>query len=395
MPVYSISRTSQYTTVAALETKANQDGYSWNGFDLSGYSSNFTVNYLTVCPIANRTWNYSIPASPTANHVWYPYQISLAISGGEPQSGDGDRVGLAYLKLFDSAGTYLMGSYTTNSLANGGQIWNGASVQATSFYFTNSRNTILLTANTLFYAGFAAPSTTTPFYNIFARTTGQTGQNVYQSNLYTSTANAGTGNLPTVAATTTSNCIMGYITYNASPPQPTNLIITTTNTGISIICQSNEAQSYIPANALTPTIAAGEVVSVRFFYSETLLGTYLYLGIDISITRTLISGTTYQYTATFEGGSTLTQGRKYFFKVATMNDVCIAYESENTGSIPASQQSTAVEAQYGKADIIKKRNLSNTLFLKSEFKVRDNLNLTWSNAKVAKRDATNSFWVYN
>ena len=33
MPVYSISRTSQYTTVTALETKTNQDGFSWNGFD--------------------------------------------------------------------------------------------------------------------------------------------------------------------------------------------------------------------------------------------------------------------------------------------------------------------------------------------------------------------------
>jgi len=66
MPNYSISRTSQYTTVTALETKANQDGYTWDGFDLKGYASNFTVNYLTVCPTVNRTWNYATPATPRA-----------------------------------------------------------------------------------------------------------------------------------------------------------------------------------------------------------------------------------------------------------------------------------------------------------------------------------------
>ena len=49
MPVYSISRTTQYTTVTALETKTNQDGFSWNGFDAEGYASNFVVNLLTDC----------------------------------------------------------------------------------------------------------------------------------------------------------------------------------------------------------------------------------------------------------------------------------------------------------------------------------------------------------
>jgi hypothetical protein len=179
---------------------------------------------------------------------------------------------------------------------------------------------------------------------------------------------------------------MGFITYNASPPQPTNLVITTTNTGISVTCRSNESQSIA-------TGSIGAVSRIRFFYSVTLLGTYNYLGIDTSITRTLISGTTYQYTATFEGGTTLTQGRKYFFKVATMNDVCIAYQTENTGSIPASQQSTAVEAQYGNGNILNIRNSSNS-WIKTDFKVR-NLSNNWSNASVAIRDATNSFWVYN
>ena len=287
-----------------------------------------------------------------------------------------------------------MGSYTTNSLANGGQIWNGAAVQTTSFYFTNSRNTLTLTANTGFVSGFAAPLTSTAFFNIFARTTGQTGQNVYVDT-FTSTVDAGTGPMSLSTVSNLTNSLMGFITYNAAPRQPTNLVITNTNTGISITCRSDEAQSYIPANTLTPTIASGEVVRVSFFYSDTILGTYNYLGEDSSIIRTLISGTTYNYTATFEGGVTLIQGKKYYFKVALRNDVCIAYESENAGSRAASQQSAEVYAQYGSADIIKKRNLSNTLFLKSEFKIRDNLNLTWSNAKVAKRDSTNSFWVYN
>ena len=102
MPVYSISRTSQYTTVTALETKTNQDGFSWNGFDADGYASNFVVNLLTVCPTANRTWDYAVPATPTANSVWYPYSITLTVSGGNP-NGNGARPGFAYLNLYTSS----------------------------------------------------------------------------------------------------------------------------------------------------------------------------------------------------------------------------------------------------------------------------------------------------
>jgi len=387
MPVYSVSRTSQYTTVTALETKANQDGYSWDGFDLKGYASNFTVNYLTVCPTVNRTWNYATPATPTAAYVWYPYSVTLTVSGGEPTSGAGDRVGLAYLKLYNSGGTYLMGSYTTNSLANGGQIWNGASVQATSFAFTNSRNTLTLTANTGYVAGFAAPSTATAFYNIFARTTGQTGQNVYVDT-FTSTVDAGTGPMSLGSVSHATNSLMGFITYNASPRQPTDLVITNTNTGISITCQSDEAQSFISG------VTASAVVNVIFFYSETLAGTYNYLGADTTITRTLISGTTYQYVATFEGGTTLTQGKKYYFKVATMNDVCVAYQSENAGSIPASEQSTAVRAIYGSANVVRVRNPGNSGWTTIDVKVRNNTG-GWTTAEVAVRNAANDTWLYN
>jgi len=391
MPVYSVSRTSQYTTVTALETKTNQDGFSWNGFDLDGYHSYFVVTRTTVCPVANQTWNYAVAASPTSAYVWYPYSITLTVAGGNP-NGLGERPGIAYLKLYNSAGTYLMGSYTTNGLQTSGAtaifVSSGPSVQATTFTMTNSRNTITLTtASTTFAAGFAAPTTATAFWNIFARTTGQTGQNVYTS-AFTSTANAGTGNISGETVTHATNSLMGFITYNACPPQPTNLVITTTATGISITCQSNEAQSLVSATV-------GQVVYVRFFYSETAGGTYNYLGADTTITRTLISGTTYQYIAMFEGGVTLTQGKRYYFKVATMNDVCIQYQAENAGSIPASEQSTAVLAQYGSANIVSVRNPTNTAWTKINVNVRNAANTAWTTADVAVRNAANTGWVYN
>jgi hypothetical protein len=385
MPVYSLSRTTQYTTVAQITSKTNQgNNYSWNGFYLAGYGSTFNVTYTTVCPTANRTWNYATPSSPTAAYVWYPYSMTMALSGGEPQSGLGDRVGLAYMKLYSSTGAYIMGSSPTNSLANGGQIWNGAAVQATSFAFTNSRNTLTLTANTTYVAGFSSPSSGT-FWNIFARETAQTGQDVY----YDSTSVNPTGGM-TISATpyTATNSIMGFITYNACPPQPTNLVITSTSTGISVTCQSNEAQSFISG------VTASAVVNVRFFYSETLGGTYNYLGADTVITRTLISGTTYQYVATFEGGTTLTQGKQYYFKVATMNDVCIQYQAENVGSIPASQQSTAVFAQYGNANVVRVRNSGNNGWTTIDVKVR-NINNTWTSANVAVRNVNDDAWLYN
>ena len=391
MPVYSVSRTTQYTTVTALETKTNQDGFSWNGFDLDGYHSFFVVTRTTVCPVANQTWDYAIAASPTSAYVWYPYSITLTVSGGNPNAL-GQRPGIAYLKLYTSAETYLMGSYTTSGLQTSGAteifLTTGPSVQATTFTITNSRNTLTLTAASItFAAGFAAPSTGTAFWNIFARTTGQTGQNVYTS-AFSSTANAGTGNIVGSSITHSTQSMMGFITYNACPPQPTSLVITTTATGISITCQSNEAQSLVSATV-------GLVVYVRFFYSKTLGGTYNYLGVATSITRTLISGTTYQYTATFSGGVTLTQGERYYFKVATMNDLCIQYEAENVGSIPASEQSTAVLAQYGRANIVKVRNAANTAWTNMEVKVRNAANTAWTNAEVAVRDATNTDWAYN
>lgn len=377
MPVYSISRTSQYTTVAALETKTNQDGFSWNGFDAQGYASNFVVTLLTVCPTANRTWDYAVPATPTAESVWYPYSITLTVSGGNPND-NGARPGFAYLNLYTSAGGYLMGSFSSNSLAYAGAtaifITTGPSVQATTFTFTNSRNTLTIAANTTYLAGFVAPTTATSFWNIFARTTSQTGQNVYYDN---SIVYNGTFSTATINNSTQS--LMGFITYNAGPVQPTNLAITTTTNGISITCQGNESQSI-------STGSVGAVSEVIFFYSLTLGGTYNVLGIDTSITRTLISGTTYQYTADITG--TLNLGQIYYFKVATRNDLSIRYEVDNPGSVAGSQQSNAVQAVYG--SLIRTRNIG-SVWGSSTVQIRSGG--LWNNCIVKKRNDTNTTWI--
>jgi len=377
MPVYSISRTSQYTTVTALETKTNQDGVSFNGFDAQGYASNFVVTLLTVCPTANRTWNYAVPATPTATSVWYPYSITLTVSGGNPL-GNGARPGIAYLNLYTSGGGYLMGSYTSNTLAYAGTtsitLTTGPSVQATTFTFTNSRNTLSMAANTTYLAGFVAPTTSTSFWNIFARTTSQTGQNVYYDN---SIVYNGTFSTATINNTTQS--LMGFITYNAGPVQPTSLAITTTTNGISITCQGNESQSI-------STGSVGAVSQVIFFYSLTLGGTYNVLGTDTSITRTLISGNTYQYTANITG--TLNLGETYYFKVATRNDVSIQYEVDNAGSVAASEQSSAVQAVYG--NLIHTRNISN-VWDSSNVQVR--AGGSWNPCIIKKRNDTNTAWI--
>jgi hypothetical protein len=382
MPVYSISRTSQYTTVTALETKMNQDGFSWNGFDLDGYHSYFVVARATVCPDANRTWNYAVPATPTSLYVWYPYSITLTVSGGNPNA-NGQRPGIAYLKLYTSGGTYLMGSYTTNGLQTAGAaaifVTTGPSVQATTFTITNSRNTITLTAaSTTFGAGFAAPSTATAFWNIFARTTGQTAQNVYTS-AFTSTVNAGTGNITGQTITHATQSMMGFITYNAGPVKPVNFTVTPTTNGISITCQGNESQSI-------STGSVGAVSQIIFFYSETLTGTYNVLEISTSITRTLISGTTYQYTAT--SSNLLDLGKSYYFKVSTRNDVSIQYEVDVPGSFAASEQSDAVNALYG--NLIHTRNGIN-VWDSTTVKVRGIG--VWNNATIKKRNDTNTTWL--
>ena len=401
MPVYSISRTSQYTTVAALETKGNQDGVSFNGFDAQGYASNFVVNLLTVCPTANQTWNYfnatlPVPLPPTSASVWYPYSITLTVSGGNPL-GNGARPGIAYLNLYDSGGGYLMGSYTSNSLAYAGTtsitLTTGPPVQATTFNITNSRNTLTVTTtSTTYLAGFVAPTTSTAFWNIFARTTNQTSQNVYYD---TSVTYNSAFSLATVNNATQS--LMGFINYNAAPVQPTSLVITTTTTGIQITCQCNEVQS------LSSGTTVGAVSQILFLYSEDNV-TYKVLTTDTSITRTLVSGTTYQYLASASGTytNTITLGRKYYFKVAAINDLCIQYQAEAANRVAAGEATTSSYAQYGRQQFIKIRNETNTAWVypvdvnlvPTLTRIRNLADTQWIYGDVYIRDASGN-WVLN
>jgi hypothetical protein len=399
MPVYSISRTNQYTTVPALETKTNQDGVSFNGFDAQGYASNFSVTLLTVCPTANQTWNYFNATSPTAASVWYPYSITLTVSGGNPL-GNGARPGIAYLNLYTSAGGYLMGSYTSNSLAYAGTtsitLTTGPPVQATTFNITNSRNTLTITGDTGYLAGFVAPTTGTLFWNIFARATAQTAQNVYYD---TSVTYNGTFSTATVNNSTQS--LMGFINYNAAPVKPTNLVITTTTTGIQITCQCNEVQSLSVSSGTT----VGDVSQILFLYSENNV-TYKVLTTDTSITRTLVSGlTTYQYVANASGTYTnkITLGRKYYFKVAAINDLCIQYQAESsTTRVAAGEDSDASFAQYGRQQFIKIRNVTNTAWVypldvnlvPTLTRIRNLGDTQWIYGDVYIRDASGN-WVLN
>jgi|694.fasta_scaffold19834_8 hypothetical protein len=402
MPVYSISRSNQYTTIAGLQSKSAQDGITWNGFDAQGYASNFIVNLTTVCPTANRTWNYFADATnPSAASVWYPYSISLAVSGGNPNNEGYRQRGIAYLNLYSSSGDYLMGSYNSNILADAGTTAiftsSGPSVQASTFTFTNSRNTLTLNANTTYLAGFVSPTTPTAFWNIFARTVNQSGQNVYY-------ATGLTYNDPFTIITPPNKSVesmMGFITYNAAPVKPTNLVITTTVTGIQITCRCNETHSLSSADPLV-----GNVSRILFLFSEDD-ETYKVLTTDTSITRTLVSGTTYQYAANASGtySNIITIGKKYYFKVAAINDLCIQYQAEEANRIAAGEASAAsLLAQYGRQQFIKIRNATNTAWVypvntttlePTLTRIRDALNTEWINGEVYIRNANNDDWILN
>ena len=403
MPVYSISRTSQYTTVAALETKGNQDGVSFNGFDAQGYASNFVVNLLTVCPTANQTWNYfnatlPVPLPPTSASVWYPYSITLTVSGGNPL-GNGARPGIAYLNLYDSGGGYLMGSYTSNSLQYAGTtsitLTTGPSVQATTFNITNSRETLTVTnTSTTYLAGFVSPTTGTSFWNIFARTTNQTNQNVYydSSVTYNSTFSTATIQNPP------SQSMMGFINYNAAPVKPTVTQVITTTTGIQVTCQCNETQS------LSSGTTVGAVSQILFLFSEDDI-TYKVLTADTSITRTFLTVATYSYVANTSGTYTnkIKIGKKYYFKVAAINDLCIQYQAEaSTTRVAAGEASTSTYIQYGHAQFIKIRNQTNTAWvypinattLQPTFAYIKNSTNTMVNGEINIKDASGN-WILN
>ena len=405
MPVYSLSRTlPQYTTVAQIETAGNQNGFTYDGVDGNSYHTSVIVDYLTVCPTANRTWNYFTPSAPSAAHVWYPYNLTMACSGGNPRiSGvlQGQRNGYAYFKMYNSTGTFLMSSSVGvptsplvaatsipiyNALAAGGIIPD-TTVQATAFPFTNSRKTLTQAANTTYLFGFTNVYTSTQFYTIFARKTGQTGQLIYINNAELASSSVTTGSTVNSGI---AQSMLGFVGYNAAPVQPTSLIITTTSTGISITCQGDEL------NSLSSGTTVGAVTQLLLFYSLTSGGTYNVATTITTITRTLVSGTTYRYTAQSTGIGALTLGQSYFFKVASINDVCIQYQAEAASRVAAGEQSIAVQQTYGAANFIKVRNSTNTAWANASISVRTLIDgtLTWSGATIKKRSSTNT-WLKN
>jgi hypothetical protein len=371
MPVYSLSRTKKYTTEAQIETLANQTNFDFDGYPQHGYASSFPTdvsgNTNTICPDANRLWDYTNPASPVAHYTWYPYSMTLAICGGGVyynDTGTGGvsyRPGYAYLKLYTSGGTFLMGSTNynlsvhnpnTTIIINGsgvgsGQTWNiKNSILSTTKKFDNSRNTLTITGPTTYLAGAANASTGTSFWQINGGTSPEPGQNVYTDSTVTESGNM----VPVLETSNESN--LGFITYNNAPVQPTSVVFTTTSDGISVTYQGNEVNSLV--NSLISDIS-GNVTQTLFFYSTTQNGTYNILGFDKSITRTLISGTTYRYTASFSGGTTLQKGQPYYFKIASLNDICIDYAKERSLTYVAGAQSIvqSTPIKYGTGGFVK------------------------------------------
>jgi len=399
MPVYSITRTNQYTTISQLQTFSNQDSIRFDANDARGYASSFVVTLATICPNANRLWNYSTPATPVASYVWYPYSMSMACCGGgvyfpEFNGVVSYRPGYAYFKLYNSAGSFLMGSTSTvlsvrspnnvivvNSNPTTGW-YQDNTVLATTEVFNSSRNTLTITGNTTYLAGPTNPTTSTSFWTIFSKATGQTGQIIYYDTTVTPT-----GNISLTTVLDTNLAGLGFITYNNAPAQPTNVTFSNTLDGISVICQSNEANS-ISSGSI------GAVSRIRFFYSTTAAGTYTYVDSDTSITRTLISGTTYQYIASISGGTTLTQGNYYYFKVALMNDVCIQYQAEIPTSIPAGQQSAqpASSTQYGTGGFVTVYDGTN--WIPALIYVYNGANWILNSSAFAKSDGAGG-WIYN
>jgi hypothetical protein len=358
MPNYSLTRTTKYITDNSLQTLSNQDRIFFTGYNLEGYCSSFTVTNTgtdPICSSTNRLWDYK-SSSPSDHYVWYPYSMTLACCGGGVHYPQYDptlqkRRGYAYFKLYNNTGTYLMGSYISGSSSAYNLSYSDTeildanwahkdNVLVTTKDFTSSRNTLTISGTTTYHAGVSNPDKSvisSSFWTIFAKSY-QPNQDVFYDSSVAATGSTSLG------LQASDQCHMGYITYNNAPVQPTIVSFVTTTTGIRVTCRGDESDSLISTSG-----SIGAVSRVMFFYSTTSGGTYNYLGVDTSVTRTLVSGTTYQYVAEVSGGTTLQQGHSYYFKVATVNDVCIQYNSENSGSRAGSALSAvrSSSSQYG------------------------------------------------
>jgi hypothetical protein len=394
MPIYSLTRTTQYTTVSQLQNLANQKTCNFDGYPQHAYASSFTATLSIICPTANRLWDYSNQVTPVSHYVWYPYSMTMAACGGGvyyPNTGGTVtyRPGYAYFKLYNSGGTFLMGSSSTTLtvhnpnnviIINGPNWYLDNPVLATTLLFDNSRNTLTITGNTTYVAGLAN-TTTTNDWTIIAETTSQANQNVY-----TDTGVTKSGNM-VLNPLKSGDCQLGFITYNNAPVIPSNVIFTSISNGISVTYQGNEANSI-------STGSVGAVVSIRFFYSTSANGNYTYFGTDTSISRTLISGTTYQYSGSFSGGSILQQGVYYYFKVASVNDICIQYQIENPTSIPSGEISAvqSLPIQYGNANFVNVYN--GTSWNAAPIYVYDGSKWVSKPSSFAKSDGVGG-WIYN
>lgn len=397
MPNYSLTRTNKYTSVVDLELLSHQTTNGnprFDGYPEDAYCSSFKATLSEICPLTNKLWDYKTPSTPVSHYVWYPYSMTLACSGGGvyyngptgfPQTNYQYRAGYAYFKLYTSSGTYLMGS-TAYALTNASgdvidQYWNQvAKIESTTHELNNSRNTLTIIDNTEYCAGVVNPSSGT-FWTIFPRIV-QSGQNVYEAGSVTMT-----GNMSVSTILDNDSCQLGYITYNNAPIAPTIVSFVTTTTGIRVTCRGDESDSLSSGSI-------GAVSRVMFFYSTTSGGTYNYLGVDTSITRTLVSGTTYQYVAEVSGGTTLQQGHSYYFKVATVNDVCIQYNSENSGSRAGSALSATQSSpsQYGTSGFVKVYN--GTTWNAAPVYVYNGTTWVANSSAISKSDGSGG-WIYN
>jgi hypothetical protein len=382
MPVYSVSRTNQYTTTAAIQSNVNQNFMFYDGFPSRSYGTLFNVAATTsVCPATNLAYNYTNPNSLVSASVWYPYSFSMAICGGNPDS-QGSRPGYAFLKLWTSAGSFLMGyNVSTPTLSQQTGVisftisTNGIPVLATTQVINNSRNAITITGSTNYILGFTNTTQVTD-WTILARKSAQTSQSIYQD---TSTGNASSA-ISTATISQTTSSMMGFITYNNAPVQPTSFTVTNTATGISYSCQGDEV------NSLASGTTIGAVTTVKILYSTTSGSGYSTIA-PTTFTRTLVSGTTYSYTGTLT--TTLTSGSLYYFKIASVNDAALAYNA-NGGGAPSAEASAVFGAP---PQLFYIRRPGNAAWSNVAVGARNAGNTGWTHTPVYKRDPTNTFWI--
>ena len=96
-------------------------------------------------------------------------------------------------------------------------------------------------------------------------------------------------------------------------------------------------------------------------------------------------------------------GKKYYFKVAAINDLCIQYQAEaSTTRVAAGEASTSTYIQYGHAQFIKIRNQTNTAWvypinattLQPTFAYIKNSTNTMVNGEINIKDASGN-WILN